>query len=76
MNHYRSTFVFIIIAMLALITPVLAVAALPHTVIFKNSVDQPIWVNIQGGPKGVCPGVIDNGTHQVKKCGACSMCPG
>ena len=47
-----------------------------HTVTFLNTCDQPVWINLQGGPKGVCDGIIDPNTHQLKKCSACSLCEG
>jgi PGF-pre-PGF domain-containing protein len=56
---------------LLLVIPVSA----DHTVTFVNTCDQTLWINLQGGPKGVCNGVIDNNTHDLKKCSACSMCP-
>jgi PGF-pre-PGF domain-containing protein len=47
-----------------------------HTVTFLNTCNQPVWINLQGGPKGVCDGIIDPNTHQLKKCSACSLCEG
>ena len=47
-----------------------------HSVTFLNTCDQPVWINLQGGPKGVCDGVIDPDTHQLTKCSACSLCEG
>ncbi len=65
---------------LLVISPAYAAAApaVPagHTVTFLNTCDQPVWINLQGGPKGVCDGVIDPDTHQLKKCSACSPCDG
>jgi hypothetical protein len=47
-----------------------------HTVTFQNTCKQPVWINLQGGPKGVCDGVIDPNTHKLKACSACSLCDG
>lgn len=62
--------------LLILLPAMLAAPALAaHNVTFVNSADIPVWVNIQGGPKGVCSGLIDPNTKVEVKCSACSMCP-
>jgi hypothetical protein len=71
----------ILVGLLLLVAvPVSAAAASApaagHTVTFLNTCNQPVWINLQGGPKGVCDGVIDNATKQLKKCSACSLCDG
>jgi hypothetical protein len=63
--------VFLLLASALLIAPALAA----HNVTFVNSADIPVWINIQGGPKGVCSGLIDPNTKVEVKCSACSMCP-
>ena len=70
----RLATILIFLVLFALCTPAIAVPGLPHTVTFVNSANQPVWVNLQGGPKGVCTGVIDNGTHNETACSACSLC--
>ena len=61
----------LLVSLLVIVIPVTA----DHNVTFINTCNQDVFVNLQGGPKGVCSGVIDNNTHVLKKCAACSMCP-
>lgn len=67
----KSGCVLLLLSLLLLGIPVSA----DHNVTFVNTCDQTVWINLQGGPKGVCNGVIDNNTHVLKTCSACSLCP-
>ncbi len=63
--------VLILFLFLVLVIPVSA----NHNVTFVNTCDKTVWINLQGGPKGVCDGVTDPATGQLTKCSACSLCP-
>lgn len=63
--------VLLLFLFLVLVIP----ASANHNVTFVNTCDKTVWINLQGGPKGVCDGVTDPNTHQLTKCSACSPCP-
>lgn len=45
-----------------------------HQLSFSNNCDQAVWVNVQGGPPGICDNNFESdGTTHVK-CSACSTC--
>lgn len=46
-----------------------------HQLTFVNNCNQPVWVNVQGGPPGICDHNIDPNTGKNVKCSACSLCP-
>jgi len=77
-NCVRISNVLIIILILVLSIPVV-VAADSHELSFTNNCNQPVWVNVQGGPPGTCdvpPAQnIDPSTGTNLKCSACSLCP-
>ncbi len=54
------------------------VAADMHQLRFTNNCNQPVWVNVQGGPPGICDNDFETDpvTHVTShvKCSACSMC--
>ncbi|MFA6362049.1 thaumatin family protein [Methanoregula sp.] len=45
-----------------------------HQFTFVNNCDQTVWVNVQGGPPGICDNNIDPATHKNVQCSACSSC--
>jgi PGF-pre-PGF domain-containing protein len=69
--------VFILLGMFLLfIIPVFA-GAVPvapgHNVTFINTCNQPVWINLQGGPKGECDHDFNKDGGRVN-CSACSVC--
>ncbi len=45
-----------------------------HNVTFLNTCNQPVWINLQGGPKGECDHDFNRDSGRVN-CSACSVCP-
>lgn len=45
-----------------------------HAFTFVNNCDQTVWVNVQGGPPGICDHNIDPATGKNVACSACSSC--
>ena len=70
----RMRNIFIITVILVLSIPVVA-AVDSHQLSFINNCNQPVWVNVQGGPPGICDHNIDPATNTNIKCSACSICP-
>ena len=74
----RMRNILIIMVILVLSIPVV-VAVDSHQLSFINNCNQPVWVNVQGGPPGTCdvpPAKnIDPATGTNIKCSACSLCP-
>ena len=78
LNCVRIRKILTITVILVLSIPVI-VTADSHQLSFINNCNQPVWVNVQGGPPGTCdvpPAInIDPGTGTNLKCSACSLCP-
>jgi len=78
LNCVRIRNILIITVILVLSIPVI-VTADSHQFNFINNCNQPVWVNVQGGPPGTCdvpPAQnIDPSTGTNLKCTACSLCP-
>jgi hypothetical protein len=72
--RFQSVLIFSVFVMLLSVAPAMAIPATTHDVTFVNTAGETIWVNVQGGPKGVCTDVTDPNTHRDKTCTACSMC--
>ena len=45
-----------------------------HQLSFSNNCNQTVWVNVQGGPPGICDHNFDPATGENVKCSACSTC--
>jgi len=66
--------ILIVMVILVLSIPVV-VAVDSHQFSFINNCNQPVWVNVQGGPPGICDHNIDPATNTNIKCNACGTCP-
>lgn len=73
--HISSFIALAFLGIFLLAVPGMAIPATTHDVTFVNNASQTLWINVQGGVKGVCTGVIDDNTHREKTCTACSPCP-
>ena len=69
--------ILLVLVLSAAFTAAVAAAPLPtgHDMTFINTCNQPVWINLQGGPKGECDHDFDDDAKTIHtQCSACSFC--